>query len=319
MLNYPLKFDGIYLEKIWGGSRLNSVMHKHSHYPKTGESWEVSTVKGKSTVVINGALAGKTLREICETHPEQLLGNELNLRFNGEFPLLIKFLDAQVPLSVQVHPNDDLAKIYDSFGKNEMWYILAADENSAIYLGFEEDETEISIKEAIEKNELLNKIKSYQPQKGDVYDVPAGTVHAIGGGVLLVEIQQTSDITFRMYDWDRMDDDGKPRDLHLEEGLKALNYNATPDLHSTEADRKDEKLVHNAYFKVNKLDLHSTVERDTRLLNSFVVYMFLKGDAKLTFGTEEILIEEGGSVLIPYALGEYEISSSNAECIEVYV
>lgn len=320
MLNYPLIFEPVYIEKIWGGNRLNSVFHKDSPFKNTGESWEVSAVKGNTSIVKNGVLKGKSLRELCRDLPHDLMGKRITEKYDGEFPLLIKFLDAQVPLSVQVHPNDDLAKIYDSFGKNEMWYILDAGPKSAIYLGFENEETKESVREALHQNQLLHKIKSYHPKNGDVYSVPAGTVHAIGGGVLLAEIQQTSDITFRMYDWDRKDADGNERALHLEESLDALNYKNIPDLRTTIQQRKDEKLVHNQFFKVNQFTVTSVMEKNTKSLDSFVIYMNLKGNLTLKFRTEEMDIEEGRSILIPYNLGNYEVfSNEGAEVLEVFV
>lgn len=319
MLNYPLKFISRYEEKIWGGNRLNSVLHKASPFHKTGESWEISAVKGKESIIENGDFTGKTLRDICSEHPLELLGSTVNELCNGEFPLLIKYLDAKVPLSVQVHPDDELAKAYNSLGKNEMWYILDAEEDSSIYLGFEQNEDKNSIGEAIQANKLMSKIKTYQPKKGDVFHVPARTIHAIGKEVLLAEIQQTSDITFRLYDWDRTDENGNERDLHIEESLNVLNYKETPNLYIPKNNREDEKLVHNDYFKTNEIKLNTSLKKSTQALNSFVIYMCLKGEVSLRYKDDTITLNEFQCILLPFALGEYTITSNAAELLEIYV
>lgn len=319
MLNYPLKFISRYEEKIWGGNRLNSVLHKASPFHKTGESWEISAVKGKESIIENGDFAGKTLRDICFERPLELLGNTVSESFNGEFPLLIKYLDSNVPLSVQVHPDDELAKKYSSLGKNEMWYILDAEEDSSIYLGFEQNENRSSIEQAIQANELMAKIKTYQPKKGDVFHIPARTIHAIGKEVLLAEIQQTSDITFRLYDWDRTDKNGNERDLHIEESLNVLNYKETPNLYLPKDNRENEKLVHNDYFKTNEIKLNTSLHKNTQTFNSFVIYMCLNGEVTVHYGEGSIILNNFECVLLPFALGEYSIESSKAELLEVYV
>ena len=317
--DYPLQFNPIYIEKIWGGQRLNQILHKNSPFEKTGESWEISTVDGHESIVTNGKFKEKTLKELCATFPNEILGKKIALKFNNEFPLLIKFLDAHVPLSVQVHPDDDLARGYNSLGKNEMWVIMEGSENGTIYLGFEENESLHSIENALNTGNILDKIKSYSPKKYDAFDVKAGTIHAIGNDVLLAEIQQTSDITFRLYDFERVDENGNSRDLHIQEALKALNYSTTKDAYLPYNQRNNEVILHNAYFKVNQKYLDSKFLGNTRNFDSFVIYMILEGNVKIETASSNVRLTKGETVLLPYALGNFNLMTEKAEVLEIYV
>ena len=214
-MNQLLKFEPILKEKIWGGEKLVTLLQKASDRKTVGESWELSDVEGDTSVVTNGALKGKNLRELIQEHRETLVGTNVYKNFGDKFPLLIKFIDAKKALSIQLHPHDDLAKKrHNSFGKTEMWYVMQADEKANLIVGFKKD---VSKEEYLYhlNNKSLTDILNIDPVKrGDVYYIPTGRIHAIGAGVMLAEIQQTSDITYRVYDWDRQDTKGNYRALY---------------------------------------------------------------------------------------------------------
>lgn len=317
-LNYPLKFKPVYHEKIWGGDRLNALLNKNSPYKKTGESWEISAVEGNVSVVANGDLAGKNLEQLCKEFPEELMGKKVAERFNNEFPLLIKFIDAAVPLSVQVHPDDEMAEEFDSFGKNEMWVILNNDRSGRIYLGFKENESPESIQKALQEGTVMEKIREYNPGKFDAFQVKAGTIHTIGENVLLAEIQQTSDLTFRLYDFDRADEKGEKRELHIKESLRALKYEPSENVYFPN-DGIGGKLIHDQHFKVNKLKVENEYSTDTRKFGSFVVYMCLGGNAEVKKGGTTVELKKGETVLMPFAIGEFSILSSGADLLEIFV
>jgi len=222
---YPIKFQPILKDKIWGGPRLKDILNKSTESDKCGESWEISSVQGNLSIVRNGFLTGNNLQELIEVYMGDLVGDKIYSLFGIEFPLLIKFIDANDILSVQVHPDDELARVrHDAYGKTEMWYIIDAEENAELIAGFNRDlnrETYIRHLQGKTLKEILNFEKV---RKGDVFFTPAGRVHAVGAGILLAEIQQTSDITYRIYDWERVDDKGNPRELHTELALDALDF-----------------------------------------------------------------------------------------------
>jgi len=222
---YPLKFTPIYKDKIWGGNKIKSVLNKDfGGLPNCGESWELSGVDGNVSVVSNGYLAGNTLEELLEVYMGDLAGDEVYEHFGNEFPLLIKFIDANDDLSIQVHPNDEMAaERHNSYGKTEMWYVLQADKGSKLQSGFNQQVDQEKYLEKLEKTELTDILNFEEVTAGDVFFIPAGRVHAIGRGILLAEIQQTSDITYRIYDYDRRDDKGNPRELHTDLALDAID------------------------------------------------------------------------------------------------
>ena len=227
---YPLTFTPIFKERIWGGEKLEKELHKPIHQPLIGESWEVSTVKGDISVIDNGALKGTSLQTLIEQAPEALLGRAVYKRFGTDFPLLIKFIDAAQDLSIQVHPDDALAKArHNSFGKTEMWYIMEADPNASIIIGFNRNVSKEEYQSHLE-NKTLSQLLNYEKvSHGDMFFIPAGKIHAIGAGVLLAEIQQTSDITYRVYDFDRKDKHGNYRELHTELALDAIDFEQKDD------------------------------------------------------------------------------------------
>src|SRR5690606_15421199 len=229
-LDYPLLFHPILMERIWGGNKLKTILNKKAGNGNFGESWEISNVKGNSSVVSNGPLTGRSLEELLSQMPEELLGKKVFEKFGEEFPLLIKFIDARTALSVQLHPNDELARErHNSFGKTEMWYIMQAEEKANINVGFKRSISREEYIDHLEAGKITELLNFEEVQKGDAVFINTGKVHAIGAGVLLAEIQQTSDITYRIYDWDRTDEEGKARELHTELALDAIDFEKKED------------------------------------------------------------------------------------------
>lgn len=223
---YPLKFNPILKDKIWGGSKLKTVLNKDfSPLPNAGESWEISGVEGDVSVVSNGFLEGNNLEELIEIYMGDLVGDHVYENFGIEFPLLIKFIDANDVLSIQVHPDDVLSKErHNAFGKTEMWYVIEADKGSELIVGFNQKVDKDTYIKKLEEGRLEEILNNEPVAKGSCFFIPAGRVHAIGKGILLAEIQQTSDVTYRIYDFNRTDDKGTPRELHTELAVDAIDY-----------------------------------------------------------------------------------------------
>lgn len=321
---YPLKFHPILKDKIWGGSRLKNVLHKPTKSDKCGESWEISAVQGNISKVKNGFLAGNNLQEIAEIYMGDLLGDKIYERFGIEFPLLIKFIDANDILSVQVHPDDELAmKRHQAYGKTEMWYIIDAEPDSEIICGFNREMDRDSYLLHL-KNKTLKDILNFEKVKaGDVFFTPSGRVHAVGAGILLAEIQQTSDITYRIFDWDRLDDTGKPREMHTELALDALDFKYygkyrteyKPSLNRTT------ELADCKYFTTGLLYFDKPVEKEYNLVDSFVIYMCLEGKIDIHYGQGLIeTMHAGETVLIPAVLKSLILTpAGTARALEIYV
>jgi len=222
---YPIRFSPIYKEKIWGGSRLKTILNKKITSDKIGESWEISAVQDNISLVENGFLEGNTLEEIISIYMGELVGEKIYEKFGIEFPLLFKFIDANDKLSIQVHPDNDLAKQrHQAYGKTEMWYVINAENDAEIIVGFNKEIDKYQYTKAVKENTLIKLLNKEKVKKSDAFYIPSGRVHAIGKGVLLAEIQQTSDITYRIYDWDRKDANGQERELHTEWALDAIDY-----------------------------------------------------------------------------------------------
>ncbi|KAB1157131.1 type I phosphomannose isomerase catalytic subunit [Flavobacterium luteum] len=316
---YPLLFNPILKERIWGGTKLKSSLNKPITSDITGESWELSTVEGDVSVVSNGHLAGKTLIEIINDFPNELLGTEVYKRFGKQFPLLFKFLDAREDLSIQVHPNDELAKKrHNSFGKTEMWYIMQADENARIIVGFKEKSNAKEYIENLENKTVLSILNDVKVKAGDVFFLETGTVHAIGAGLLVAEIQQTSDITYRIYDFDRVDAQGNTRELHVDLALEAINYNKTETKKEyTRIANASNKIVNCDYFTTNFIPLDGIISVDKNG-NSFTVYMCVDGFFEIVANETFYHYKKGDTVLIPASLTEYKLSGKGS-ILEIYI
>lgn len=319
---YPLKFRPILKERLWGGTKLQDVLNKPLESDITGESWEISTVPGDISVVSNGNLSGKTLQELIDSFPKELLGKSVVERFGKEFPILIKFIDAKQDLSIQLHPNDELAKKrHGSFGKTEMWYIMDADEGANLIVGFNKDVTKEEYSKSLKEGKLLS-LMNYEPvKKGDTFFINTGKIHAIGAGVMLAEIQQTSDITYRVFDFNRKDKNGKLRELHTELALDAMDYAQKDDFKVSYP--KDinsvNKMVDCPYFKTNYLKFTKGVQQDISKRDSFTIYMCMDGSATIenNFGAETII--KGETVLIAAETDSILISTNGVELLEVTV
>ena len=318
---YPIKFTPILQEKIWGGTKLNSFFNKPSTLDNIGESWEISAVKNNISVVANGSLKGKTLQELLENLKDKLVGKSVYEVFKNEFPLLIKFIDANDDLSVQLHPNDILAKKrHDSFGKTEMWYIMHADKGSRLILGFKDGVTKATYETALQDKKLLETLNEVPVKKGDTYFLPTGTVHAIGSGILLAEVQQTSDVTYRVYDWDRVDENGNERDLHVAEALEAINFDYKGEKSNYKIKTGESvPMVNCNYFTTNILALTKKKRMEYAHIDSFVIYMCVSGSAKLVGLDFKVEIKMGETVLIPAALNDFIIKTKGVKLLEVFI
>lgn len=316
---YPLQFEPILKDRIWGGEKLKTILNKPIESKITGESWELSTVEGDVSVIANGELKGKSLTDVIDLAPNEILGTEVHKRFGNQFPLLFKYLDAREDLSIQVHPNDELAKKrHNSFGKTEMWYILQADTDSKIIVGFKEKSNANEYVEHLKNKTLLSLLDDVKVKEGDVFFLETGTVHAIGAGLLVAEIQQTSDITYRIYDFDRVDAQGNTRELHVDLALEAINYDK---VEAYRAYKKDENvsntIVNCPYFTTNFIPLEDVITV-SKTGNSFTVYMCIDGEFELEFDMNIYTYKKGDTVLIPAAM-DYYVISGKASILEIYI
>lgn len=317
--SYPLQFEPILKERIWGGEKLKTVLNKPITSSITGESWELSTVEGDVSIVSNGVLKGKSLTELIDVFPEEVLGTAVYKKFGKQFPLLFKYLDAKTDLSIQVHPNDALAKIrHNSFGKTEMWYIMQADENARIIVGFKEKSNAKEYVAHLENKTLLDLLEEVKVKTGDVFFLETGTVHAIGSGLVVAEIQQTSDITYRLYDFDRVDAEGNLRELHIDLALDAINYDKV-ETHKNyvKETNKSNEMVNCPYFTTNYLPLDGIVEVSKTSV-SFTVYMCTEGAFQLEWDHVIYNYKKGDTVLIPAAMNSYTLVGK-AVLLEIYI
>lgn len=316
---YPLQFEPIFKERIWGGEKLKILLNKSIKSAITGESWELSTVEGDVSVVANGAWKGKSLTAIIDNDPEAILGTEVYARFGKQFPLLFKYLDAREDLSIQVHPNDELAKKrHHSFGKTEMWYIMQADEDARIIVGFKEKSNASAYLENLENKTLLSILDDVKVKSGDVFFLETGTVHAIGAGLLVAEIQQTSDITYRLYDFDRVDVSGNTRELHVDLALEAINYNKVET--KKEYNKKinsSNKIVDCPYFTTNFIPLDNAISI-SKTGRSFTVFMCIEGTFEIEYNNLKTQYKKGDTVLIPAAMNTF-ILCGKASILEIYI
>lgn len=316
---YPLQFQPILKERIWGGEKLKTVLNKPITSKITGESWEISTVEGDVSLVANGELKGKSLTEIIDDMPKAILGAKVYHQFGKQFPLLFKYLDAREDLSIQVHPNDELAKKrHNSFGKTEMWYIMQADENASIIVGFKEKSNASDYLEHLKNKSLLDILDKVKVKSGDVFFLETGTVHAIGAGLVVAEIQQTSDITYRIYDFDRKDANGKERELHIDLALEAINYNKVDTFKKYNTTTNESNTVVDCrYFTTNLIPLEGkiTVKNSG---DSFKVYMCVDGDFDLELNNCNYNYKKGDTLLLPAALEEFKLDGK-ASILEIYI
>lgn len=318
---YPLKFKPILKERIWGGNKLKSVLNKETNLEFIGESWEISDVENDVSVVKNGFLNGQTLHEIQNKLKADLIGEKNYRVFKDKFPILIKFIDAKEDLSIQLHPNDELAaKRHNSFGKTEMWYVMQADEGSNLIVDFDQKMDKEKYIHHLNKKTLPEVLNFESVTSGDAFFIDVGRVHAIGAGVMLAEIQQTSDVTYRLYDWDRVDSEGNSRELHVDLALDAINFDMPKDFkvaYEKKTNRAN-KMVSCPYFTTNYLNLTKPKNIQNNY-DSFLIYMCVEGEAKFASETFSESIKRGETILMPAAINEFQISTSGCKLLEVYV
>jgi mannose-6-phosphate isomerase len=300
---YPLKFKPLFKDKIWGGEKIRTQLGlDFTPLPNCGEAWMLSGVKDNQTVVTEGWLEGNQLNELVEVYMDDLVGEKVFDKHGEEFPLLIKIIDANQWLSIQVHPNDELAKKrHNGSGKTEMWYVLQADEGASLISGFNRKVTHDEYLDHLENKSLVEIMNFVKVSPGDVFYMPSGRVHALGPGVLLAEIQQTSDITYRIYDWDRVDSEGKPRELRTELALDAIDFNVYDDYKIKPLVKPGQlsALVKSPYFETNLLHLNKPTTYDYSVLDSFVIYLCIQGSAWMESAGHKLQLKTGECVLLP--------------------
>ncbi|MFK8301682.1 type I phosphomannose isomerase catalytic subunit [Capnocytophaga stomatis] len=317
---YPIKFNPILKERLWGGTKLKTLFNKPIETDITGESWEVSAVKGDISVVANGEFSGKTLQELIDLYPNELLGKHVYQKFGADFPILIKFIDAREDLSIQVHPNDELAKKrHDSFGKTEMWYVMQADKGAELIVGFNKNVTKEEYQQHLDNGTLTDIMNYEKVNERDTFFINTGKVHAIGGGIIIAEIQQTSDITYRVYDFNRRDKNGNLRELHTEQALDAIDYQKKDDfkVSYTKSENTTNTMVDCPYFITNYLKLTQNFEKEIGSEDSFHIYMCVKGSGTLSDGKTELSVKQGETVLFPAICQKLYVNTTGMELLEV--
>lgn len=308
---YPLKFRPILKEKIWGGTKLKTLLGKEIAGSTVGESWEISDVEGDPSVVATGVHKGKTLKELIHVYQNKLVGSKVFEEFGDRFPLLIKFIDAKKNLSVQLHPDDFLAqKRHDSFGKTEMWYVMQADKNAGIILDFKEKVSKEIYLDHLHKQTLPDLLNFEKVKNGDVFFIEPGLIHAIGAGVFLAEIQQTSDITYRVYDWERKDLDGTKRELHTALALDAIDFSKTKDFHIAYEAKENGRtpLVENRYFTTELLSVEGNLSLNYAKTDSFVIYICVKGSVEIATEKYSNHLKQGETLLVPACFEEVALT-----------
>lgn len=309
---YPLLFEPILHEKVWGGHQLTQLKGLADTKEPMGESWEVSAVPGSTSTISNGAWKGRDLISVVNEAPRSILGGKVADEYHNQMPLLIKFIDAQDDLSIQVHPNDAMAqRLGYERGKTEMWYVIDAKPGAYLYEGFSHDIDEAEFRRRVADGTITDVLDKQLVKPGDAFFIPAGTVHAICSGLLIAEIQQSCDLTYRLFDYNRPGLDGKPRELHIDMAAQALNYKAGTQYRSQYQyeQGKANTVVSSPYFTVRVDDIQGTTHFDLRQRDSFVILMALEGDCRIrvTATGEEVTLKHGYSAMIPAAIAEYDI------------
>ncbi len=321
---YPLKFEPIYKEKIWGGRNIAKRFDKSIPAGNIGESWEIAAHQNGTSIISNGSLAGKNIMEAISLKGREILGESAPADYHDKFPLLIKILDAQDKLSVQVHPDDQYAAEHEDgeLGKTEMWYVIDAKQNAKLVYGVKDGTSGETFTQSIKSGNLEDHLVEIEVEAGDVIYIPAGTLHAIEEGILLAEIQQNSDTTYRVYDWNRLGQDGKGRELHIDKALEVINFTEEVDVkvEGLEIEAKGFSrriLVASPYFITELLEVEQDYVNDTKA-DRFYILMALEGSAKIDYADGELEIKRGETVLLPAALGEYKIIG-DCELLQTYI
>lgn len=350
---YPLLFEDNFHVTVWGGNNLKPMKSLPADDEPVGESWEVSAVPSSKSIVRNGELKGRNLQSLTQEYGEQMLGKNVFKRYNGEFPLLVKFIDAKKDLSIQVHPNDQLARErHGCFGKTEMWYVMKAEPGACLYSGFCQPVSRYEYEHRVADGSICEVLAKHPVKAGDVFFIPAGRIHAICGGILLAEVQQSSDVTYRIFDYNRPGLDGKPRQLHTEQALDAIDYNvpsqkatlgkgtlaavapqpllagqmADLEVYRTDYERElnyPVPLIVNEFFIVKLLEVNRAFHRKLYKYDSFIIYMCLEGNCTITAAGVTVTLTEGNSCLVPAAVANLYVEPHNAggitRLLETYI
>lgn len=309
---YPFLFHPNLHPVVWGGQRLCPYKGLEQNAEPIGESWEVSAVPSSASVICNGHYAGQNLCEVIQERPEDILGVAVARKYGNQLPLLVKFIDAEKDLSIQVHPNDDMAqRLHGKFGKSEMWYVIDAKPGSFLYTGFNERISPELYKQKVEDGTIVEVLARHEVKAGDVFYLPAGRVHAICGGILLAEVQQSSDVTYRIYDYDRLGMDGKPRELHTAQAAEAIDFNVEEDYrtHYNTLPHRANRIIDTPFFSVRVTETAEPFHRNLMKYDSFIICMCIEGDCiiRMRATGEEVLLRQGNSTLIPASIADYDV------------
>ena len=312
MIYYPLLFSPNLHSVVWGGHQLRPYKGLAPSDDPIGESWEVSAVPSSTSIIANGPLVGRDLVSAISEHPDSILGKAVNERYHGQLPLLVKFIDAKRDLSIQVHPNDEMAmREHGKMGKSEMWYVIKADPGAHLYAGFKQEITPEEYQQRIQDGTITEVLADHLVKAGDVFYLPAGRVHAICGGILLAEVQQSSDVTYRIFDYNRPGMDGKPRELHTELAAKALDYHVERNYRTeyTDTTNRAVQIIDSPYFSVRVMEITQPFHRNLLKYDSFIISMCLEGDCTLHVRStgDDILLKAGHSTLIPACIADYDV------------
>jgi mannose-6-phosphate isomerase len=323
---YPLLFEPNLHPVVWGGNQLRPYKGLDPSTESIGESWEVSAVPSSTNIIANGPWKGKDLITVINEHPEEILGRAVNDKYHGQLPLLVKFIDARRDLSIQVHPNDEMAmREHGKMGKSEMWYVIKADEGAHLYAGFKHNITPYEYQKRVEDGSITEVLADHEVKAGDVFYLPAGRVHAICGGIMLAEVQQSSDVTYRIFDYNRPGLDGKPRELHTELAAKALDYHVEANYRTAYADAPNNaiQIIDSPYFSVRIMEVSKSFHRDLRKYDSFIITMCIEGDCRIRVRStgEEIRLKQGNSTLIPAAIADFDVipMDGKTRIIDAYI
>ena len=315
------KFKPLLKQTLWGGDKIIPFKQLDAQLENVGESWEISSVPGSETVVAEGPDTGLKLNELVSRYQGALVGEENYRRFGSEFPLLIKFIDARKDLSIQVHPNDETAhRLGHERGKTEMWYVLKSEPGAQLYNGLKQHITPDEYRQMVAEGSITDALARYEVNEGDVFFIPAGRIHSIGAGCFVAEIQQTSDVTYRIFDFNRRDKDGNLRQLHTREAAEAIDYAVIPDYRTHYDHKKDipQQVVKCPFFTTSVYDLTEPVTIDYTELDSFIILIGIQGEATLTVDGEEATLRAGETLLLSARTKEVNVEGT-VKFLETYV
>lgn len=323
---YPFLFEPNLHVVVWGGNQLRPYKGLEPSNESIGESWEVSAVPSSTSIISNGEWKGKDLISVINENSEAILGKSVNEKYNGKLPLLVKFIDAKRDLSIQVHPNDEMAmREHGKMGKSEMWYIIKADEGAHLYAGFKQEITPEEYQKRVEDGTITEVLADHQVKSGDVFYLPAGRVHAICGGILLAEVQQSSDVTYRIFDYNRLGLDGKPRELHTKLAARALDYHVEENYRTEYSETSDKavQIIDSPYFDVRVMEVNKPMHRNLIKYDSFIITMCIEGNCTIKVRNmgDEVLLKKGHSAFIPAAIADYDIipQQGNTRILDAFI